>query len=160
VEGHPVRVVRFMDSDMPGEIVNDFTGWDSDYASTYRAFKGRKWSEISFELLQNAGFAGVPFDMYNFLTDEAFRYYLPAWIVIALNEQNSCPDILELLCSSVKPYRFGQQLEPSFNPRYEVLPVAQKKIIAQVLQLAAEALPTSMRIEAQEATNAYWSQYL
>lgn len=154
----PVRVIPFMDSDVPGDRVRDFSGWDSDYAAAYRAFKGKSWTEITLESLYAADFPGEPFDVYNFLTDEAFRYYLPAWLTLAETHAHAAPHILEQLCENLDlSHHSGNECVRQFTARYAPLSLAQKAVIAALLHRAIDTLPPILGTD--PATPAYWSYW-
>lgn len=67
----------------------------SEDAYVVSYFKGKRWTEVSFTDLRK-NYAGPPDACLSFMSPHAFRYYLPAFMVIAITDH----DIADMVAHS------------------------------------------------------------
>lgn len=143
----------FADAPHPGD---DHIGYDADdweSAELARAFKGRHWRELTPAELQ--------YHSSSFLSSEGFRYYLPAYLLAALEDHGN------LMPHTV----YGLTLPPGSSPeelrlrvwqlgRFEGLSPAQKRAVREFLEYARDAASHyfSQGQEPRLALERYWER--
>lgn len=88
----------FKDAERPlGAIFEDNWYRPADAESAGKAFEGRCWQEMSHEdLLEN-------YDAIYFFNDEAFRYYLPAFMIDVLQHFNDADHLVDEVPAALVP---------------------------------------------------------
>jgi hypothetical protein len=121
-------------------------------------FRGKDWREVSFAALRD-GYAGDATATLHFMTDEGFRYFLPAYLLMALDPQGG--EIVETLCF-VLTDRGTEGAEESrrFHARMAGLSAEEKAAVADVLRVLADAYdregdPVN---PARAALSSYWER--
>lgn len=121
----------FADTPHPGD---DHIGYDSDdweSAELTRAFKGRHWRDLSPAELQ--------YHSSSFLSSEGFRYYLPAYLLAALEDHgNLMPHTVYGLTPPEASSPEEQRLRAWQLERFEGLSPAQKRAVRAFLEYARD----------------------
>ena len=137
----------------PSKLVNYMGGGDPQQIVDY--FGGKTWPEITMHGLMYE-YEGDPFGAMAFMTDEAFRYYLPSFMMISLEEM----EIADLVPSNVC-WRLTPPDDPAENniflTRMSGFSPAQKEVIATYLR--EDATTGACSSEAREAYEGYWHQF-
>lgn len=134
---------------------------DSDYLATIFAFRDRRWNQINGHVLtMPANDSTWMTGSYHFLTLEAFRYYFPAWINMALEPPEDAYGIYDEICNSLNPEMYREENQSIFNDRFNSLSSPQKSLIAKFLRhIASVASEFLGHDPATPAYNAYWAQF-
>ncbi len=120
-----------------------------DYPEPYemlQAFKGKHWQEVDVELGEY-----WQMNMSSFTT-EAFQYYLPGFLIAALDEEPS--DIGVFLVSTLKPPTDPSMRERFLN-RVSLLTKAQKSVVYEFLKGFFNDNPLS-RMNKNDTTLNFW----
>lgn len=134
---------------------------DSDYLATIFAFRDRRWDQIGAHVLtmpasDSTWMAGS----YHFLTLEAFRYYFPAWLGMALELPEDAYGIYDAICDTLNPETDQEESRGLFNDRFHSLTSPQKSLIAKFLRYIASVAPELLgKDPATPAYNSYWAQF-
>ena len=135
-----------------------------DPAFAIQMFLGRKWVEVSPTYANSAAnFHRVHAGFFH-LTAEAFQYYLPALLVLALDESNSMADGCEPAEWSLQ---LAQLLDPEpvrlwgdyFKDRFDPLTAQQKKVTAEIIKYIQESNSNLGYPKVSSSCAAYWSQF-
>jgi hypothetical protein len=121
----------------PGDDRLALRSADDDSAAVQRFFQGRDWRDITLESLLSA--PGLdPNGFMAFMTAEGFEYFLPAFLLLALDVGDTfgLADPLGFYLSppsadAVKP------LEERFTHLLAALNVREKQVVARVLEYLA-----------------------
>ncbi|MFY0563591.1 DUF6714 family protein [Archangium lansingense] len=119
----------FADAPYPGDdhIGYDTEDWES--AELVRAFKGKHWKELTPAELQ--------YHSSSFLSSEGFRYYLPAYLLAALEDHgNLMPHTVYGLTLPAGSSSGEQRLRAWQLERFEQLSPAQKHAVRAFLEYA------------------------
>lgn len=143
----------FADAPHPGDdrIGYDPEDWES--AELSRAFKGRHWRELSPAELQYHGSS--------FLSSEGFRYYLPAYLLAALEDHgNLMPHTVYGLTPPEGSSPEEQRLRDWQLERFEGLTPAQKRAVRVFLEYARDEASHyfSQGQEPRLALERYWGR--
>jgi hypothetical protein len=125
----------------------------------------RDWRELTPEFLDWApdGFASA----LSFFSDEAFRFYLPAYLLADVREQLKSADVLfhlthgledDSMNRPINPLRYGSRTWlDAARFRFAMFDAAQAKAIAQYLEHRAKTADIEpIRRSAQQALDNYW----
>jgi hypothetical protein len=112
----------FADVAMPADSISDHPDNDE---GTAEYFRGKSWRGHTPERLRRYSIALLAF------TPEAFRYYLPAFLIAALNAPEESP--LDSIIFSVSPPK-DKPKRPSFWRRWELFSGAQRRVVVQCLK--------------------------
>ncbi len=115
----------FPDGAPPKEVVQSAKN-DAERASVKTALSGHRWTAVKHEIVRKHR------DVLPLLTAEAFRYYLPAWILTALEGKDD--DVADAIVNAVKP-REGE-LDTFHKERTSPFTPAQRSAIAAFLDAA------------------------
>ena len=136
-----------------------------------KEFKGRDdWTNLSSKFLDQApdGFSSA----LSFFSDEAFRFYLPAYIIADLNNKLEETDVLFHLChcftdlnknSQINPQRYGEKTWfDTGSYKFSVFNKEQARLIIEYLKFKKKNgdLLDSEKKEIEEALNSYWNNRL
>lgn len=84
----------------------------SEYTYVAEFFRGKHWKDVTWQALRD-GYQGPPDACLAFMSAEAFRFYLPAFMLIALRDFRAADMAGEAAMASLTP--------PSFHPElYEL----------------------------------------
>jgi hypothetical protein len=102
-----------------------------------KRFLGLHWSEVpEFVLTDN-------YPSPYLIGDVAFRYYLPAFMLFAIKE-NEWSDTLDCLINHEFRVPVKDQPRKSFQNRFDQLTYIQKKAVAEFMRYAAETIYSSI----------------
>lgn len=96
------------------------------------AFKGKHWGDVPLELLLGSH------ESLSFFTDEAFRFYLPAYLLAAIERYEDADIIPLYVLFSLRPSRKGEE-EARFLARMEGFSTVQREAIRSFLRFMAHA---------------------
>lgn len=136
-------------------------GYDCDYLATIFAFRDRRWDQVHYPIfiapVANAKYTEAS---YYFLTTEAFRYYFPAWIQMALDMPEHAQHIYDAFCDVLNINKYHENQHSLFISRFVSFTRTQKKLIARSLRYIACVAPEFLGHDpATPAYNAYWAQF-
>jgi hypothetical protein len=116
--------LAWADAEYPGD--DHLAGRDSccgEYGYVTEFFRGRHWREITLESLKD--YAGPPDACLSFMSGAALRYYLPAFMLIALEEplgratSNWEMSLVDVAATTLNPPRYRPEvhaLEQTMTP--------------------------------------------
>ena len=88
----------FGDTVYPGdENIVPKTQYDNEVQECEAKFKGKKWQEVDWHAISNEGWASGC----AFLTDEAYRYYLPAYMISILEQPEGMANAINPVVASL-----------------------------------------------------------
>jgi hypothetical protein len=128
---------------------------EAQYVAHY--FKGKRWSDLTVEALRN-DYEGDPSACLSFMTHEAFRYFLPGYLKMALIQY----DVADAIFDTVL-FKLGGAANENTDLRLivEGYNQAQLKAIAQYLQLLSAKICKFYPVdEAAAALDEFWGKYL
>lgn len=159
----------FADVASPGEgdrdiIVSGSPGCCAECGETHDLFRGKHWLEIaeSGHSLQNFGWGGLAL-----LTPQAWRFYLPAYLLVSLGGSESAENAMDCALSALTPWSPAGLSELSGVIDYVKLSAdwfserAFSFSVAQTESLAAYMEAVSLSdLEDKDYTNlaAYWKE--
>jgi hypothetical protein len=121
---------------------------------TREFFRGRHWREVvsSGQPLQPIGWGGLAI-----LSPQAWRFYLPAYILVSLSEGDGAEEALDCALYSLSPVRTGHG-DAWFTERAFALSVAQQECIRSYACAVLESLSQDevVQDEAVAAAAIYW----
>jgi hypothetical protein len=123
-----------------------------DAAQARDAFKGRKWKELDVDFLRRNK------DALGCFTPLAFRYFLPAFMIISLLEPRRSDVIPLYVCLALGPPKdTDKEMLRQFERRMSVFSPSQRSAIASFLMYASEYAGSA---EARHALRRYWSRQI
>ena len=136
-------------------------GWVGD--ETERFFRGRNISDVTCETLSRE-YDGVWWAAHNFLNDEAYLFFLPAFMKIALesfSESEGARMLADELAHSFLRMASGEQ-DHRLHPLLQGYTREQLSQVAQFLvELSRDHYkPTNDIDDAEPALELFWKQYL
>ncbi|WP_156957853.1 hypothetical protein [Paracidovorax oryzae] len=146
-----------------------FTGTDAeDYENSVRIFRGKLWTEVSFDILQEK------FVQFLYLTPKGKIYYLPSFLKNFFDLRLLELEFFSYFISDLENGFFSPRFEeimksldegkdfPKDLSSFESLTPLQSKMVALFLANVANLLPSG-HYESQQAQRAltnYWGNYL
>ena len=149
-------ISAFDNTQKPTRIVAASTGgFEPSIVEAY--FLNKDWREISMLQMVKDGYEGAELSALLFMSDEAFRYFLPAFLLININED----DIADLTFDTTL-YRLTLPLEDhvdfaSCREKFDGFSLEQKNVIADFLKYEIEVFPPCDA--ASSAYKRYWYQF-
>jgi hypothetical protein len=144
-------VQAFSDTPYPGD--DQIVAYRDDESVDLReSFKGKHWRDISREALR------YHHDDLPSLSRAGLRYYLPAYLLAALDE----PGVPEFILYELTPFdeRAGQPLHSYLVSRFSDFSDSEKRAIRAFLELIREERADSyFRDKMEPAMRQYWSNY-
>ena len=143
----------FANAPYPGDDHIGFDADDWESAELARAFKGRHWQELSPAELQ--------YHSSSFLSLEGFRYYLPAYLLAALEDHgNLMPHTVYGLTLPQGSSPEEQRLRAWQLERFEGLSSTQKRAVRAFLEYARDEASHyfSQGQEPRLALERYWDR--
>src|SRR5688572_29646123 len=110
----------------PRPKASQLTDLDVDYwerREIRSQLKGRTWTTVPRSLLARTADAMI------FLSPVGFRYYLPAWMILALHEV----DVLWRVVSALSPSPDSQELQSFFLHRMSKMTIPDAKTVSAFL---------------------------
>ena len=143
----------FATSRYPGDdnLVEDRSYWEA--ISLLEQFKGKDWREIPLEVLKRNRFS------LSLFTPEAFRYYLPTFILASVlhsDEVDTLPD--SVFCSLTPPEQEGTEMD-EFLKRVGSFSALQREAIREYIKLYI-TIETSYSDPKRERAIKFWSKTL
>jgi hypothetical protein len=119
----------FADAPRPADdhLVRHPDATSGDDAEIAAAFRGKRWDELPIELLAHHHEAVF------FLTPEAYRYFLPAYLIACVGGVRRAGNIASAVVSSLTPPRGG--VDAGFEAKLQGFTAAQRAAIRSVLAL-------------------------
>jgi len=138
----------FASSDVPDADAL-FDTSDAECLERTDAFRGRKWSDLTFEFLEEQ----QP-DALEYFSATAYRYFLPAYLLAALYRESS---VRYFTISTLTQDRRDPVTCAWFLERVGALTPEQRSLLKVFLQyLEANAENKSTRVLCSDALNSYW----
>lgn len=113
--------------------------WISEYEGNRVAgyFKGKRWQDLSYQKLRSE-YTADPAACVHFMADDAFRYYLPGFLTMAL-DLNEAGDVADAICGTLtEPSRdVPAEDRARFTSRMSGLSSEEKKAVREVLEFLA-----------------------
>lgn len=156
----------FSDVKYPGDF-NLVSGNEGDEPGLVQdEFKGKSdWEKLAPEFIDQApdGLSSA----LNFFSDEAFRFYLPAYLVADIDDQLDSVNPVFHLCygltdkdrkEEVNPKRYGDETWGEVEQKkFAIFNTAQKAALVEYLQFKAQK-DEVQRDEIQQALRNYWAK--
>ncbi len=106
----------------------------SEYSYVADYFKGKHWKDITLDGLQK-DYPGPHDACLSFMSPEAFRFYLPSYMVIAITEEGSGDTATEAAVNALRPPKLDPHLyelantvgDPAANP-FTPVAVERRKV--------------------------------
>ncbi len=149
-------VVSSFDSDaMPGEIVDSSPNRISaepELQEIMSELQGKHWKQVK------TPFVADHFDALPLLTEAAFRFYLPAYILASLNMFNSRENpLFPFVVYALNPVSKEGNLEQSLCKVFNNFKPKQTEAIVAFLEFAAYGVPDPFKVSAASiALDMYW----
>ncbi len=149
-----------------GKAVTSGNSLEASYVESF--FSGRSQVEITFDLLKSA-YSHDPSACLSFMLPDAFAFFLPAYMRIALEnyeEADAIPDavIFHLLCiaqGGAYDEKINEEYKNRLNAILSSYSVEQLKAVAEFLDEMSKKYwhkyPTD---DAQKALSVYWERFL
>lgn len=118
---------------------------------------GKKWDEVTYDSLASQ-YCGDQSAMLHFLSREGFQYYLPAFLIIAIDFAQA-GEIADAVCSALSPPdKEDQDAAKRFFLRVSDFSPNQKGVIKDVLHFLSECYLQSSYPDnpASDALQRYW----
>lgn len=157
------RIVRdFAALPSPGNNITVSFPGDRERAAIDAFFRGKRWQEIRLDDLRNS-YQGDESACLTFMTPQAFRHYLPAYLLFCLG------DLREAQMSNLLPGTIwwleldenDRENAALFFDRFDGYNEAQKRDIALFLkQMSEQHGEDFAQDDADVALKRYWSRYL
>ncbi|MGH7208827.1 MAG: DUF6714 family protein [Nitrospiraceae bacterium] len=149
----------FADVPYPGDK-NIVQGSSLEAKEIESFFKGKRWEEITLESLKT----NPPMDSsagLSFMTKEAFQYYLPAYLMIAIDHKSEADVIPEFTIRALCIPEIPKPDRDRYHLRVENFTAAQRRAIKAVLEYVRElfeGLPHAKFYAPTLASIQYWSE--
>jgi len=145
----------FVNTQYPGdENIVHKTQYDNEVAECEKKFLGKKWQEVDWNTIDNEGWASGC----AFLTNEAYRYYLPAYMIAIIEKYDDMINSVDAVVSSLRfPNTSEEQKE--FYVKMEGFTSEQKEVIIEFLDWLAENHNDDFLDDnARQANIRYWKK--
>lgn len=130
---HDIREA-FKDSQYPGDdyLATITEGGDNDEPLGVKAaFKGKHWHEATLSTLN------IEKSALSFFTPAAFRFYLPAYLIVVLEQWEQAGILVEFVLYSLMPKDDDEILKPWFYERIDGFTNLQVQVIRKFLDVYA-----------------------
>jgi uncharacterized protein DUF6714 len=137
----------------PGDdrLVYDTSGAHLECNQVAEAFRGLQWQDVSVDLLLNQP------DSLFFFTPEAYRYYLPAFMIAAVQSYADMDIVVINLVHTLIPPAKGQD-HNRFEARMQGLNPRQRSAVRRFLEFLKSAHAQDFpRNDLQLALETYWA---
>jgi hypothetical protein len=121
-----------------------------------RYFKGKNWADLRVDSMR-ADYAGDPAACLSFMTDDAFRFYFPGYMRMALLEYETADAIFDAVVSKI-----ARASEPGELRRvFEKYDRPQLSAIASLTEVLSENFCRFYPVDiAKESLERYWTKYI
>ena len=137
----------------PGDnrLVYDTSGRHLECNDVAAFYRGRRWQQVTAADLAEHQ------ESIHFLSPEAFRYYLPAYLKAAVTDYQDADLVPEILVSALTPPA-DAALQSYFEQRAQPLSVEQAGVVRAVLEFLQRVHGEDFfENEPQQALDAYWA---
>jgi hypothetical protein len=150
-------VEAFSDSVYPGDdaLVDD-DKYHLEQRQIKSFFKGRSWDKLSLHCL-NSEYIGDASACLGFMRGEAVRYYLPAFMLMSLDEYDNADLIVDSTIAALTPQEQGGKKLQQFAAWAELFSEKQHNVIYKFLHHIKEHHADDLGNEADMALE-YWSE--
>lgn len=136
---------------------------DADWepGKVYKYFRDKRWQDISYEhLIDN--YDGPSQACLNFMTEQAVRYFLPAFLIMSLEKDQSMVSfsvILQLMPDdySITPWPESPHKIEKLENKFAPYSLKQKQTVARALEYLSFQLNDE---DAFTALECYWHRFL
>lgn len=143
-------------SEPPKDIVTTMGG-GSEPTHIVSYFTGKIWSEITIKNASDDRYSGDLSSALLFMTDEAFKYFLPAYLLMLLNEIDTADLIVERVFYRLTLPAEGQADRAACEKKFDLFSREQKQLIARFI--ANQVSTLHYNEEAKKAYFSYWYQF-
>jgi hypothetical protein len=123
-------------------------------------FQGKDWRQVSRAALRDR-YPGDPSEALRFMFDEGFRYYLPAFLLIALEPEGEADEITDALCFALTdPAPRAREDSRRFHARMAGLS-RERAAVTGVLRHLADRYDRAGEPDnsARDALDSYWELF-
>lgn len=132
----------FANARYPGDdnIVYDKTGEHLECKQVANHFRGTTWQEVDLAFLQKYGARADVSAALTFMSPEAFRYYLPAFLLVVAEHFGDVDVLVQTVISSITPRRnqSDRTLVEFVRKRLEGFTPEQREAIRLSLEFIAQ----------------------
>ena len=143
-------------SEPPRDIVTTMGG-GSEPTHIVGYFTGKRWSEITIKKAADDRYSGDLSSALLFMTDEAFKYFLPAYLLMLLNEIDTADLIVERVFYRLTLPAEEQADRAACEKKFDLFSIEQKQLIARFI--ANQVSTLHYNEEAKKAYISYWYQF-
>lgn len=112
-------------------------------------FKGHTWWDVPIDVLRSN------YGAMAFFTGEAYRYYLPSYLIASLDDFDSNNEILMFTVFSLSPTKTDRNDE-NYSNRISMFNSSQREIIRRFLTLVINAPLYSLLKDAERGLKKFW----
>jgi Family of unknown function (DUF6714) len=141
----------------PGDdrLVNSRGGYHLEANQIAAAFQGKHWRQLDLRFLFPQR------QSLYFFTPEAFRFFLPAYLLASLGGKRVATDVRETVLFSLMPPKKGSKEWDWFAARIEPLSSEQKMAITEFLKYLQRHFGHRLRFgEIDALLDCYWSRFV
>lgn len=143
----------FADATYPGDDNLIYDSRDVGARQIADAFRGKHWSEVPFETLLYHN------DALHFFSPEAFRFYLPAYLLAVLERYEDADILPEMLVGVLTAPDPQDPVYSSFRRKFDGFSAARKAAITAFLEYLLRTHPDEYPDDALlKALQSYWTQ--
>lgn len=150
------NIKRSFDDSKPqwnSQVVEDVPG-DLERQEIGKAFQKRRWSAIGIETLRYHAEALF------FFTPQAYRYFLPAYLLAVLEDYEASDIISNVLITTLTPPSEDDERFVYFLARFDLLTNSQKRVITGFLEfMLQEHGEDFWHGELKSALENYWKDF-
>jgi hypothetical protein len=141
----------FVSVEYPGDdrLVYDTSGGHLECDGVAAAFKGKRWAELSVDFLRRHA------DSIFFFTPEAYRFYLPAYLLSIIGSYRESDVMPVTVLHSLTPPE-GSTRNTPFERRARVFDAQQRGAIRAFLQFLMDKHSVDLPGYDPQAALAYW----
>lgn len=99
---------------LPNVVAGNVTSYEDEYSYIEKYFKGKEWNSFNFKDLYD-NYQGPQDACLAFMSPVAFRYYLPSFMSIALNEYEEADLLVDTTLYSLIPNKENNNESEIFN---------------------------------------------
>ena len=126
-----------------------------DHEGVYEAFNGVDWQKVNWEWLKTH-YSTPTGDPLLFMTPEAYRYYLPAYLLISIDSYDECDVLSDYIIYGLTAQKYEEYTPEDFRERITPLNDEAKSVVAKFLLYMYETYDNE---DALIAYNGYWKKY-
>jgi len=145
----------------PGRIVYDSSGSHAEAQQVARHFGGRDWGDVDSKSILAYDDAADASAALSFMSPEGFRYYLPAFLLFILEQEEKAGLIAASTISKLAPWSDpdDEQMTRFCNERLVQFSDMERQAIVQFLQYTREHDTGSLSGEELDRALQYWKSF-